>query len=236
VSFDGGEYHFNYIRNALDVRDFRPLLGFDDLGRTYSSSELFPLFAQRAMDPRRPDYQRYVERLGLEGEQPGPWEQLARSQGRRHGDTLQLFPEPVVQNDELTCLFLVHGIRHVHEEPKVLNGRPVNVTNSQVEAALRSIQRGDPLELVQEPTNVKNSQAMIVVGPLSVPIGWVPNLLVADLHRLLGRAAVSVTVEQVNGPDAPFHMRLLARLRAVPAGDFRFFSDPLWEPLAKAGQ
>jgi hypothetical protein len=77
---------------------------------------------------------------------------------------------------------------------------------------------------------------VIVMGPRQVPIGWVPNLLVADLHRLLARASVSVAVEQVNGPDAPFHMRLLARLRAVPAGDFRFFSDMLWEPLARVSQ
>jgi hypothetical protein len=236
LSFDGREYRFGYIRNALSVRDFRPLLGFEDLERTYSAEILFPLFAQRAMDPRRPDYQRYVERLGLEGEQPGPWEQIARSQGRRHGDTLQLFPEPVVHGGELTCLFLVHGIRHVHEGPKILGGKTIEVTNAQVEQALKGLHRGDPLELVSEPENIKNPQAVIVMGSPSVPIGWVPNLMVADLHRLLARADVSVTVAQVNGPDAPSHMRLLARLHATPAGDFRFFTDQLWEPLAPAGQ
>jgi len=71
LTYDGHTYRFAYVRNALHVEDFRPLLGFADLHRSYSSTELFPLFAQRAMDPRRPDYHRYVERLGLEGE-PGP--------------------------------------------------------------------------------------------------------------------------------------------------------------------
>ena len=236
LSFDGHAYRFGYIRNALSVRGFRPLLGFEDRERTYSAEDLFPLFAQRAMDPRRPDYQRYVGRLGLEGEQPGPWEQIARSQGRRQGDTLQLFPEPVVHGDELTCLFLVHGIRHVHEEPKVLNGKTIEVTNAQIEQALARLRRGDLLAFVPEPMNIKNPQAVIVMGSPSVPVGWVPNLLVADLHRLLSRADTSVTVAQVNGPDAPSHMRLLARLRAAPAGDFRFFTDPLWEPLASASQ
>jgi hypothetical protein len=236
LSFDGREYRFSYIRNALSVKGFRPLLGFEDLEQIYNADDLFPLFAQRAMDPRRPDYQRYVERLGLEGEQPGPWEQIARSQGRRQGDTLQLFPEPAVHGDELTCLFLVHGIRHVHEEPKVLNGKTIEVTNVQVEQALAGLQRGDPLEIVPEPMNIKNPQAVIVMGSPSVPVGWVPNLLVADLHRLLSRADVSVTVAQVNGSDAPSHMRLLAQLSAAPAGDFRFFTDPLWEPLASASQ
>lgn len=83
---DRDVYKFAYIRNALAVRDFRPLLGFEDLHRSYQTQDLFPLFAQRAMDARRPDYQRYVQTLGLEGD-PSPWEQIARSQGRREGDT-----------------------------------------------------------------------------------------------------------------------------------------------------
>ena len=91
LTWDGIGFKFAYIRNVLSVRDFRPLLGFEDLYRSYYSEDLFPLFAQRAMDPRRPDYQRYVQTLGLEGD-PSPWEQIARSQGRREGDTIQLFP------------------------------------------------------------------------------------------------------------------------------------------------
>ncbi|MGH3188754.1 MAG: hypothetical protein ACRDOL_16095 [Streptosporangiaceae bacterium] len=47
---DGKGYEFHYIRNALNVTDFRPLLGFEDLHASYRSEDLFPLFAQRAMD------------------------------------------------------------------------------------------------------------------------------------------------------------------------------------------
>ncbi|MGH3634785.1 MAG: hypothetical protein ACRDTS_11995, partial [Mycobacterium sp.] len=119
LTCDGSAYRFAYIRNALRVKDFRPLLGFHNLHRGYRSAELFPLFAQRAMDPRRPDYRRYVAHLGLTGE-PGPWEQIARSQGRRQGDTIQLMPEPTLAGDTLTCQFLVNGMRHAHEKPRVL--------------------------------------------------------------------------------------------------------------------
>src|SRR5690349_4778164 len=91
LSLEEELYRFAYIESALHVRDFRPLLGFSDLRRRYESAELFPLFAQRAMDPRRPDYERYVRRLGLAADTT-PWEQIARSGGRRQGDTLQLFP------------------------------------------------------------------------------------------------------------------------------------------------
>jgi hypothetical protein len=230
LTYDGLLYRFAYVRHALNVADFRPLLGFPDLQRAYSSPDLFPLFAQRAMDPRRPDYQRYVERLGLEGE-PGPWEQIARSEGRRHGDTIQLFPEPTTRGDELTCLFLVHGIRHAHEGNR-LEGGWTRGTHEQVKAALDSLRPGDPLLLALDPRNRFNQLAVMVVGS-SVPVGWVPDLLLDDLHHLMERATVTARVEHVNAPDAPVHMRLLVRLTASPAGDFRFFTDERWEPLAE---
>lgn len=229
LTYDGRVYRFAYIRHALDVEDFRPLLGFPDLHRSYSSGDLFPLFAQRAMDPRRPDYHRYVARLGLDGE-PGPWEQIARSQGRRQGDTIQLLPEPTMTGDELTCLFLVNGIRHVPERPMILNGHEVSVTGEQLEAALARLRPGDALGFALEPKNPFNPLAIVVIGSL-VPVGWVPDLLVEDLHRLMGRAKVTVTAEHVNGPDAPWHLRLLARLRANPSRGFRFFTGKRWTLL-----
>jgi hypothetical protein len=230
LTYNGSIYEFTYIRNALRVRDFQPLLGFADLHRGYRSGELFPLFAQRAMDPRRPDYQRYVERLGLEGE-PGPWEQISRSQGRRQGDTIQLLPVPTVTGDDITCLFLVHGIRHAHEEPRILDGQEISVTRAQVDAALAQLRPGDELALVREPDNPVNPLAIMVVTS-SVPVGWVPDLLAEDVHSLQRRTNVTITVEHVNGPDAPWHLRLLARLHAAPASGFQFFSGEQWTPLA----
>jgi hypothetical protein len=230
LTWDGSVYRFVYIRNALLVKEFRPLLGFGDLYRSYGSTDLFPLFAQRAMDPRRPDYQRYVERLGLEGE-PGPWEQIARSQGRRQGDTLQLLPEPALLDNALTGLFLVHGMRYAHREPRILNGWKISVTRDQVEAVLADLRSGDALELAREPGNPMNPLALMVLGS-SVPVGWVPDLLVEDVQTLLDRAAVTVSVEHINGPDAPWHLRLLARLHAAPANGYRFFTGERWTPLA----
>jgi hypothetical protein len=232
LDYDGQCYRFGYIRHALSIKDFRPLLGFRDLHRAYSSEALFPLFAQRVMDPRRPDYQRYVERLGLP-EEASPWEQITRSQGRRQGDTIQLLPQPTTDGETLTCLFLVNGVRHVPDEPLVLDGHPIEVTREQVETALSRLHPGDALQLVREPANKHNPLALLVMAPAATPVGWVPNLMVEDMHKLIARADVSVTAEHINGPDAPWHLRLLARLTARGAGDFRFFTGEEWDLLSR---
>jgi hypothetical protein len=213
------------------LRGFRPLLGFEELYKAYESTELFPLFAQRVMAPRRPDYQRYVGQLGLEGE-PDPWEQITRSQGHRQGDSLQLLPEPTVQGQEITGLFLAHGVRHVASESHELQGREIRVTRAEVEDALSKLRQGDPLVMLPEPANPINHKALMLATPDMTPVGWVPDLLLEDIYRLQEAAHVSVAVEHVNPNDAPWHLRLLVRLKASPVKAFRFFTGDRWEPLA----
>lgn len=220
LSYDGARYRFRYVANALDVQDFRPLMGFPDLLQAYASETLFPIFAQRVMDPRRSDYVRYVQRLGL-NPQSSPWEQLARSGGRRQGDTIQVFPEPLIRGGVVTCDFLVHGIRHV-----------VDRHNVAVEETLAALCVGAELVLRDEPTNDKNPRAILATTHGGEIVGWVPDLLVDDLHALRGAGDVEVTVARVNGPDAPCHLRLLAHLRATAPRGYRPFSGPQWDPLA----
>lgn len=235
LTYDGSRYRFAYIHNALHVKDFRPLLGFADLYGSYQSERLFPLFAQRVMDPRRPDYQHYLQRLGLHQQEAGPLEQIARSQGRRQGDTIQLLPVPAVQQGELTFLFLVNGVRHIPDRALILDGGEMHVTREQVEEALSRLRRGDDLGLACEPENPVNPLAVVVTAS-SVPVGWVPDLLAEDVSRLMDLAAVTVNVEHVNGPDAPWHLRLLARLRASGADGFAFFTGEKWRPLNEEDQ
>lgn len=234
LEYDGQHYRFGYINHALDVTGFRPLLGFRDLYARYVSDELFPLFAQRVMDPRRPDYQRYVRRLGLD-EDATPWEQIARSQGRRQGDTIQLLPEPVNDHGVIMGRFLVHGVRHVPGPSRMLDGHAVQVDSEQVERALAALRPGHALGIASEPGNEVNSLALMVMAQRVTPVGWIPNLLLEDLHRLMARTDVSVTAEHINGADAPWHLRLLARMTARRAGDFRFFTGEKWELLAANG-
>jgi hypothetical protein len=230
LTFDGRRYEFRYTRNALNVDGFAPLIGFPDLGRAYASDTLFALFAQRAMDPRRPDFERYVTRLGLPADST-PWEQIARSGGRRAGDSLQLFPVPTIRSGHMTCAFLVHGIRHIGRNPLLLEDGPLAVTRDEVEQSLSALRPGDELGLLPEPGNPVNSRALLVTAD-GTPVGYVPNLLVDDLVELQERTAVRALAEIVNGPEAPWHLRVLGRLEADKVGDFQFFTAPSWEALS----
>jgi hypothetical protein len=211
-------YEFRYVRNVLSVKDFIPLIGFPDLSGVYTSPRLFPLFSQRVMAPRRPDFSRYVESLDLT-EDADPWEQLTRSEGRRAGDTIMVFPEPTIGSEGRTqSNFLVHGIRHA-------------VPEQDIDDRLRSLRKGDRLALVPEPTNPVNPRAIHTVDRQSVPLGWVPDLLLDYVHTVTGTGPHELVVQHVNGPEAPIHLRLLVRLTgSVPAG-YKAFSGAAWGPV-----
>lgn len=204
-------HRFRYLRRARAIPGFAPFLSFPDWERTYTSDHLFPLFSQRIMSPRRPDYPEYLRQLHL-SEGAEPWEQLARSEGRRTGDTVQVFPIPSVYADgSTTCRFLVHGIRHV------TGGR------------LPPLSPGDSLTLHDDPANPVNPAAVLVCTATGEPAGYVPDLLLEHLRVLQRTGPVQVTVEHVNGPEAPTHLRLLARLDGQAPAGYRPMEGPGWE-------
>jgi hypothetical protein len=221
LSIQNGNYRFWYVQSAFELEGFRPLLGFEDFTRVYESTRLFPLFAQRVMDPRRPDYERYVESLRLPLDAT-PWEQLARSEGKRVGDMLQLLPEPTVTTDGRTeCVFLVHGIRHLAQEDPSLEQR------------LQELRDGDLLRLLDEPDNAYNPRALLTANDRCEPLGWVPDLLLDYVHDVRTSGPHEVFVEAVNGTDAPAHLRLLARLSGRLPGPQSPFHGPKWDRVTR---
>lgn len=203
-------YRFRYLRRARELAGFQRFLAFPSWNRDYRAERLFPMFAQRIMSPRRPDFQQYLNQLDLSPE-ASPWEQLARSGGRSEGDTLQVFPIPVVEPDGSTaCNFLVSGIRYC-------NG-----------GVLPELAVGDRLELRDDPENSANPKA-VHICVAGQPIGWIPNLMLDYVHA--ARVAVDpvLTVLHLNGPDAPAHLRVLVRLEGTVPEGYRPMAGPGWE-------
>lgn len=220
---DSGFFRFRYIQNALETVDFRPFVGFPDLRAVYASTELFPFFQQRVMNPRRPDYTRFIDTLAL-NPSAEPWEQLARSGGKRVGDTIQLFPEPRVQSDGSTeSIFLVHGVRHVESDYDHL-----------VQRRIDKLHHGDRLQLVADRDNPKNPEAVLVCTDDGNPLGWVPDLLLDHIEVLQSSGSPEVRVEHVNSDNAPYHYRVMARVVGDAPTGYVPFSGEKWDVLARS--
>lgn len=218
LSCDDHGFHFRYLRRAEGVQGFQPFLGFEELGRTYSSPRLFPLFTQRIMRASRPDFPKFLESLRLTDE-ANDWQILARSQGQREGDGIRVLMEPGVDvSGNTNAIFLVHGVRHrLNDDPGV-------------DTVLSMLKHGDQLKLVNEPLNPVDSLAILVSNDGGTTLGWVPSVLLPYVHRAQESGALQVTVLQSSGPTVPPGYRLLVEVSGRVLPGYRPFDGPDWAP------
>ena len=213
---DGPSYEFVYLKLAEQSDTFEPLPGLPDLHRRYRSSRLFPVFANRQMPRERPDYDAFVTRLDLDVE-ADPFEVLARSEGRRATDRIEVFAAPTRSGDQLVTLFFARGIRHLEGATE----------------AIETLSEGDHLVLVDEPDNEFNPRAILLNTTTDRVVGHAPDYLVDTIHQLrdLGAEPLDVTVEHVNDSRTAPHMRLLCRLSAPWPNGYEPLSGPEFLPL-----
>ena len=194
IQYADGSYGYEYLPTARSLQRFHPFLGFRDLERTYRSGQLFPFFAQRLLSPHRSDLPRLLSALAFDVAEPvEPVEFLARSGGRRGGDTVELLPEPVTEADGSTCwLFLVHGLRHLQGAGQVID----------------DLQPGDILGIQPQPDNPVNPRAMLVTRH-GQALGWVPDPLLGDLRDI---SDPHLEVVRANSAALGHHLRLLVKV------------------------
>ena len=216
LSWQGGRYRFAYLKSMAESGTFRPLPGFPSGGLAYESTSLFPIFAERIMSPRRPDRPFVMDALGLGLDAP-PFEVLARSGGRRVGDTIELVPVPVPSPDGTVSVdFFVHGVRHMTPEAQV---------------RITSLMQDEPLRLIAEPDNAVESRAVLVTELDEVRLGYVPTPLLDLVHNMEHPTA---TVLRANGPRVGFHFRLLVRTHGSLQGVVPFVG-PQWDTVVDSG-
>lgn len=198
-----GEFRFSYVSAARLASRFRPFAAFPDLDHEYRSDDLFPFFANRVMSSRRSDFDAHLSVLGLTRADWTPLELLARSAGERATDTVQVVEEPLEEESgRATVVFPVSGVRHIEG----------------AEERISALHPRQELALRREPENPEDLRAVLIDVSRNAPVGYVPSYLLDFLYkRWDGGMEPQVYVERANGPDAPWHLRLLCCLVVDPA-------------------
>lgn len=218
VTFGSGGYEFVYIKAAklaLD-RGFLPLLSFPNIDQAYRSREMMPLLHNRLVQHSRPDYQEYLDQLGLNATPPEAFEVLSRSGGRRTTDKLELFGPPSDTGDGQLCsVVLARGIRHVVG----------------AEASIASLENGAQLSVQRDSRNEHNPHALKLEHH-GTTIGFLPDYLANELSG--DPSSIRAVVLKVNLPPAPVHHRLLVAV-TFPASSPRPFSGLSYQPMSADG-
>jgi transcriptional regulator with XRE-family HTH domain len=207
LEYTGDEFVFGYNDEARRNERFTPFPSLPDLGKVYRSPDLFPFFALRLISTADPHYSAVLDALGLSQDRATPAELLARVPSESPHDTIQVVPEPTELGDgSLVRTFLVSGVRHARE-----------VGRKRVDRALSVLTPDTELDLVPEPENPADARAL-QLETRGVVIGWIPSYLVEEVHQYLesGRT-LSFVVDRVNGPEAPWHVRVLCQMTVSPA-------------------
>ncbi len=217
LSCDDREYTFEYLRQAVGADWFVGLPGLRAHQSPFRSEQLFPIFAERVISPRRPDRPQAMHALGLPID-AAPFEVLSRTGGRRVGDTIELVSVPRAQADgAVSQLFLVHGIRHRTEE---------------AQSRVSQLRPGDELRMVPDHGNRVNPMAVRIEDTDELHLGFVPDPLAGFFRDIANDDREhQLRVELANGPEVGFHLRLLVRLNGFITSGHQPFVGSGWETV-----
>ena len=196
-------YVFRYTMGANKSEKFIPFSGMERLDRTYVSKELFPLFKNRVLSPKRPEYPHFLQWLGLASGELNPIAILERSGGLRGTDKLQVFKRFEIQADgSYDYTFFAHGLGYLA---------------ASAQARIASLSKDERLYLCPDVQNDHDDQAIIIraESPAEI-VGYCPRYLAKSFLKLLklGEPGMKVQVETLSD-QAPANYRLLCKASGV---------------------
>jgi len=214
-------YAFRYTKGALHAKKavgFEPLVSFPDFDRRYESSELFPLFRNRVLDPHRRDFSDYLRSLDLEPSKKNPIEILSVTGGTRETDAFEVFPKIQKEVDHsFSCRFFMHGLRHLPEQSQTRASR---------------LEPTEELGISVEISNPVTTYAIQLTSRDNWFLGWAPRYLVFDLIRAVaGGSQMRASVIRVNAFDVPSNRRILVELRGKFPENVEPMSGEEFQPI-----
>lgn len=194
----GEWYVFAYVRDAFRSPSFLPFAGFGDTRSIYLSQNLFPLFANRVLSDKRPEFQLYARWVGYDkAADADPLMLMAQLGGVKATDSLQVYAVPERNYlGEYRSLFFCHGVSHMSHD---------------AQARTLSLRQGEQLFPMLDIQNPHDGEAIALrTSDPACLVGYSPRHLTKDLKRLANsfQTAPRITVSQVNR-DAPAQFRVL---------------------------
>ena len=218
-------YRFCHIKGAERAREtggFDLVPGFPELRGAYESRQLFPVFQNRVMSPRRPDFDNYVKGLDLDSAVDAavdPTSLLVVDGGRRVTDFFEVFPKLVKGADgSFVCRFFLHGFRH---------------TNAAARDRMESLEPGERLHVALDLTNPTKQPAVQIQTADYFMIGWSPRYIAHDLMMAMAesRGDYQAWVVRLNPVPHPSSQRVLVEMRSHWSKHEPMSSED-FEPLA----
>jgi hypothetical protein len=220
LTFEDGHYRFVYTKGAKASPKFIPFGLMRDLTAVYKSKELFPLFANRLLSRKRPEYNRILKWGDLRQDEADPLVLLARTEGIRETDSLTVFscPEPNSEGN-YQVQFFSHGLGYLPD---------------QAVKRINNLAIGERLFVMLDPQNPYDRFAIALRtdDPATI-VGYCPRYVSHDFLEVLGNNldSVRVSVKRVN-VDAPIQLRLLCTLTAEWPANFEPCSSEYYGELA----
>jgi len=210
-------YEFRYTEGAKRLTGVAPFPGMPHLDSVYQSQELLPIFKNRLLSKRRPEYKTWLSWGGFHAD-PGPNAMaiLATLGSRRAADSLELYagPQRLATGDACVQFFL-HGVRHY-----------------QTAETLERLTSGMALSLRPEDDNQFDRYAVAVDDKTECKLGYVPRYLTQDIRYLIENCPdeVQLSVKQANA-DAPTQHQILCELQSCWPDGFEPCSGPDFQPV-----
>lgn len=228
---DHESYQFCYIQGVTNAisHGFQPFPGFPELESTYVSSELFPFFQNRILQPSREEYDAFVKSLGLSPYGAKPIDILARSGGRRATDTIEVFaPAEIIECAEedyniARYYFLLHGLSHMKECAQDL------VTDL--------VKEDDQVFVMHDIQNHADENALLLRTHDYCSIGFIPRYLLGDMwiNNLLHKDLV-FSIYKINKPPSPIQQRIVCKAEAKVTKDFVSCSSKIYNAYRKTAK
>ncbi|GAB3042364.1 HIRAN domain-containing protein [Virgibacillus ainsalahensis] len=153
---------------------YRPHLAFPDTNKVYTSDKLFGPFARRLPDPRRPDYQTFLQNLGLPLDCTEMDVQLYVSGGILATDSYEFVSPIYLENNYFDLNFFVAGWRY-YEGERVID----------------HLRKGNVVDFSLDSENTEDDKAVLVMTVNGEKLGYIPAFYSGWMYEIIQKNATT---------------------------------------------